>query len=466
MIESRTLLIDPPHLPATTNFPEINKGGKIYSKYGLGLWLVFVPQVCVGKTLAYFIQVEERVLIDCLVSLTSPLFGILGLIFFRKILSNLGASSIKSNFALITLGISSFYWKYSTIDFSAIMQACSLLGVFYYFSSSKSGRLLFVSFWISFLISIKVIYVIFIPIFTFYTIYINRGLNFHKKISMIFQLYSFVAPMGLILIIYNYFRYQNIFETGYGSESAMFSFQYFKRDFIPYLFSVDRGLLFYNPLLFISLFGYKLIPAKHNIYLLLLVSIVIIWYVLMCFWQSFSGDYAWGNRFLVPILPLIFIPVAFIPTNKKIINVLTFLLILISTLIQFSASFTKVNEITEIQLKLQDSPKHENSSQIMTGLNLFYLKLFTSKAVYSADEFVADNSDVINLSKYESFNGFNIWVVHLLNYLGFSSFTYWAGIVFLSLTILVCLVLYYFCFVKTKFLKSYNLKYCSFCTKI
>ena len=64
IVENSALLIQPPDITAVQNFPEIGNLDKIYSPYGIGLSLIFIPFVLLSKFLALFTGIELRLILD------------------------------------------------------------------------------------------------------------------------------------------------------------------------------------------------------------------------------------------------------------------------------------------------------------------------------------------------------------------------------------------------------------------
>ena len=87
--------------------PKIDGTNKIYSQYGLGLVAIFLPIVCVGLV-SLALAIDQRIIIDFLLSFYNVPFAILGLYFFRSILVQLGHHTSKGNImhAIIIL----LYW--------------------------------------------------------------------------------------------------------------------------------------------------------------------------------------------------------------------------------------------------------------------------------------------------------------------------------------------------------------------
>ena len=94
----------------------------------------------------------------------------------------------------------------------------------------------------------------------------------------------------------------------------------FLRDWFDYLFSMQRGILPFNPILLISSLGWFFLPKENRKFFFLIGSIALSWFILMCFWKSFQGGYCWGNRLLIPILPLLVLPLAFVSLDRKLVQ--------------------------------------------------------------------------------------------------------------------------------------------------
>ena len=64
IIEDGSLLIVPVDPRVVHRFPEIDGTDKIYSQYGIGLAIIFIPLVILGKLIAFFTSIDQRVFID------------------------------------------------------------------------------------------------------------------------------------------------------------------------------------------------------------------------------------------------------------------------------------------------------------------------------------------------------------------------------------------------------------------
>ena len=451
ILESGSLLILPPDNDAVSNFPESGNLQKIFSPYGIGLALIFIPFVIVSKILCWLTGLELRILLDFLLSFYNIPFALMGLYFFQRITTQLGAPRSKSIMITLCLGISTCYWKYTVTDFSEIVQVCFLLASIFTILDNKDKMWKELSFFYSFLVLIKLTYFVFFP----FLIILFLTENIRNKKSIIINNFlkscTYIVPTCIFIALLNFFRFSNVFESGYGS-AIQFSKDYLIRDWFGYLCSYERGVLTFNPILFLTLAGLFFIPHQYKKSITIISLTALIWYFTMCFWVSWQGGYCWGNRLLTPIVPLLLLPLVFLDFNTLWSKILFALTLIGSTIIQFAASFTKVHEIIEIKLNILQLTEQIPHSQLWRGIELFFHKLKSPDAEYLASSFGIENTEVINLTSFSTFHGFNLWIVHLLNHLGLSTNSHFAGILLLTVITLLCISLFVILLTSNRFI--------------
>jgi len=130
--------------------------------------------------------------------------------------------------------------------------------------------------------------------------------------SGLIKLVTFALPLILtigLLAWFNLYRYGSLSETGYTQEIHFY---------LPWiggfglLFSPGNGLFLFAPFMFILFFG--IIPAWRQLsrpYFWLITIICLVYWVFYGSWFSWGGTWGWGPRFLLPILPLMMIFVAY-----------------------------------------------------------------------------------------------------------------------------------------------------------
>lgn len=419
LIEDGSMLIEVIDDAVLGIVPKIDGTEKIYSQYGLGLVAIFLPIVCIGKLISLAFDIDNRIWIDFLLSFYNVPFALLALYFFKSILLRLGTSKPQATTCMLLLFFCTGFWKYSVTDFSEITQVAFLLGAINSLLLEKRSKWKHVSFWLALLIAMKLVYVLLLPIFFAYAIWCEfEKMNLKVLSKRFFDFCFFLVPLGLFLAYMNYMRFGSIFETGYGSQASSFSWDFFQRDWFDYLISMQRGILPFNPMLLLSSIGWFFLPKENRKFFLLIGLMILGWFILMCFWKSLQGGYCWGNRLLIPILPLLMLPLAFIPNRKKLKQLFLLLLIPISLIIQFSAVCVKTHEVSVLRTEIHSRTKLDTPSQLPSTIRLFWHKLTNDSTVIPASALGVSSRESFDLSSYESFHGFNLWPVHGLKFLG------------------------------------------------
>lgn len=410
IIEEGTLLIEP--VDSNNRMPVIAGTDKIYSQYGVGLLAIFIPIISLAKFLSFCFGFEEVMLSHFILSFYNIPFALLGLWHFREILKKLGQNHNTANFLMIGLATGTIFWKYVVTDFSEITQIALLLGAINSFVNFKHPkRWLFVSTYLSLLVLLKLVYVIVIP--SFVVLAIIDGRRNQCTIQNLIHGIATLLPSALLLMYINWIRYGSIFESGYGGAQSEFSIDYLLRDWKDYLISLDRGIIPYSPIILVGFLTIKKFIVVNKRTLFLIVTICMSLYLLTATWVGWKGGYCWGNRNLVPIVPLICISWAFLDWTNLYHRIFYLLVFLISIPIQIVAISLKTQEWSVLSREFKDHPDpYYVPSEIEGSTKLFYEKLLNSSGKYSANTFVHEHHHPINLSNYESFIGLNFWPVH------------------------------------------------------
>lgn len=444
LIEDGSMLIDVVDQAVLEIAPKIDGTEKIYSQYGLGLVAIFLPIVSVGKLISLAFGIDQRIIIDFLLSFYNVPFAILGLYFFRSILVRFGTSESMANLCMLLLFCCTGFWKYSVTDFSEITQVAFLLGAINSSLLEKGSKWKHVSFWCALLVAMKLVYVILLPIFFAYAIWSEtEKINLNKLSCRCLDFCLFLLPAGFILAFMNNLRFGSIFETGYGSQAASFSIDFFRRDWFDYLFSMQRGIFPFNPILLFSSIGWFFLPKVNRKFFLFIGSIILSWFILMCFWKSLQGGYCWGNRLLIPILPLLFMPLAFVPFHSKLRHLTLIIVAVFSCVIQISSVCTKTHEVSVLRNEIRSQTKLSTSSQLPSTLRLFWHKLTNNSKIVPASAIGVSSDKNYDLSSYESFYGFNLWPIHALKFIGLQSLCYPLSLILLVIVLALLALLFH-----------------------
>ena len=82
------------------------------------------------------------------------------------------------------------------------------------------------------------------------------------------------------------------------------------------LLSPGAGLLVFVPIVALAPLGIRALYRRRRDIALLILAIILLRIVFYAKWNGWDGGTTWGPRFLIPVLPLLFILIAFIPMNR------------------------------------------------------------------------------------------------------------------------------------------------------
>ena len=314
----------PDDLPHYKGATDVGKNGKVYSSYQIGQSIVYAPfYFLINRLLAFsepfdplrfeggraeyetWLERETR----SYLYLCPALFAALSCAVFFLFAWRLGFSS--STLLLLTLfyGLSTMVWPYSKYLLSeATLNALSLLSVYLLYAQRQDGKLKPKAMILSgavfgLLLSIRAIYVIFLPILAFYWFFKNQERRF------IAPLVAFLVPATLLFVpqlVYDHIRFGSLFSMGYSQ--GKFSTPLYVGIY-GFLFSSGKSFFLYNPvcLLFFPGIFFFFKRARTETYLIL--SMLVIVPLKFAGWWVWSGDPCWGPRYLLILIPFTLFPV-------------------------------------------------------------------------------------------------------------------------------------------------------------
>jgi hypothetical protein len=228
-------------------------------------------------------------------------------------------------------------------------------------------------------------------------------------------LFLSVISIGIIsLFILNYVRFGNIFNFGYGGEGKRFYLVGIKRHIIPLLFSLQKGIFIYNPILLLSFLGYFTFIKFFKKEALLFLAIIIVNLCVTAMWHSWWGGLCWGPRFLVPTIPLWLFPLIFFPKDKKFLRYIVMFFILVSFLIQLISVVQREHEYYHIKENLVEAGlRSKMPADIIGSIVILKHKLVKRDNTYSVSEFGIDSDSIVDTYEWETYRGPNLWYYHL-----------------------------------------------------
>jgi 4-amino-4-deoxy-L-arabinose transferase-like glycosyltransferase len=296
--------------------------GEVYlesSKYGLGFSIITVPFYLVTKVLAKWIDPQAIEIITRFAPMLANVFitaATCAILFsFATILFR------KRYVALIVTmlyGFATIAWPYSRYDFSEPLTGlCLLLSIYsivLFQQSNKTIWLSLSSISISFAMFTRAVEAVIIFICVLYLFWYFRKEKILINLKVLVGILTPIFITILLFFWYNYYRYGNIFITGY--EVDFYNSRIFINTFLVniygLLFSPGKGLFWYSPPVLLSVFAYILFWKQHRWLCLFCLVIIILHFLIYSSWVAWEGGWCWGPRNLVPIIPILILPIGYL----------------------------------------------------------------------------------------------------------------------------------------------------------
>lgn len=287
------------------------RDGKLYSPHGLGQSLVMIPFFLLGEGASQLFPHFPKIrLHHFCITLMNPMvmaLTCLVLYFFQRRLRFRERSAV-----VVTsiFGICTIAFPYAKVSFDVTLTAFLLLSAgysIYRFQETYNGKwALFSGILIGFSLLTRIASLLVVPIFTFYFFYsLKRTRLVSRRIGQLLILYGLPIVMSVIIVgWYNDVRFGAFYEDGHATDAAVKLTTPFFVGLLGQLVSPGKGLFFYSPILLFSFFGIKKLYHTHSWEVLLFGCIICVNLFFYSKLVNWSGDWCWGPRFTVPLVPL------------------------------------------------------------------------------------------------------------------------------------------------------------------
>lgn len=314
-----------------------NDEGVAYSVYNPGQIIMFVPLTLLASAVK-IADIDSYYFITFLASfLGFFIFGII-LVFFYKIGILLNFSRKVTYVSVIIFAFTSYCFSHSQDSYEHIYESLFILLSWYYLLKSKDydgyKYLMLSSVFLGFGLMFRSTSILALPGLLFFI-----G-SWRNRIRYIVP----ILPFIFILLFYNYVRFDNPFDNGYmrawdiafnHNKITSFNFNLLPKHIFGLLFSPGKGLLFFSPSIIIAVIGLRFLFGKEfKLFCAFFttISLYIVVYGSNFAWHG--SAWCWGPRYIVPILPLLYIGLFFFYDNIKKFNFFVLMLLLVSFSVQ------------------------------------------------------------------------------------------------------------------------------------
>jgi hypothetical protein len=301
--------------PGAIDFLARGPDGLYYTKWGLGQSLIELPLLWIHQVFrepplsdradqrqAYAVS-EFMTLILCPSVLSA--FGCVLIYLFAL---RLNYSKRISILLSLLYGLATMVWPYSKSLMSEATLNVAILGGVYgassYVVKPSRARLALAGACLGFALVTKITSLLIAVVVVFYLLAACRKRTTLRDLVLFFCP-PFLAFAG-IQAWHNFIRYGDIWQFGYGAGWGALGFATpLYVGLWGLLVSPGKSFFLYTPLAILSVLSFKSFFRKNKAEALLFLSIVIIYTLPHARWCLWAGDWAWGPRFLLVIVPYV-----------------------------------------------------------------------------------------------------------------------------------------------------------------
>jgi len=279
--------------------------GPTYCKYGIGHSLIAIPPLA----LAHFIWRTTG--IRCEAPLYTLIFIVNGALFLALLyfyLAKLYPSGL-AIWAVFIIGFATIWWPYTKLDFSEpLVLTIAFLGfVLLRFGHPMPGLTI-----VAATLAVRMdSAVVMVPMIAWY-LHRDRSLRAVVRVALS------VAPWVTLVLVANYVRFHSLSDRSYADE-------HFSNPLLVglfgVLFSAGKSIFLFSPPLLLGAIGWNHFrqrsETRSDAWLFLAICVAQV--LLYAKWWDWSSDDAWGNRFLVPGVLLMCIPMVEVLQRRMLV---------------------------------------------------------------------------------------------------------------------------------------------------
>lgn len=298
---------------------ECEEEGRSCARFGIGQSLAQLPLYLFGK-----IFIKENSSPDVfgtgrnlylVTSLTGPLLGAAACVLLFLFCLRLGWRARAAVYLTALFGLGTLAWPYAGLLFSESLQMFALIACAYFILTySQCGgvaRAAAAGFFLGLAVAAKFMIILVLPVALGYAYLLLRGSEVKKR-DVFYNNFALFIVWIAVIFWYNLARFRNPFAFGYyllNDRDALFRFG------VPLwsglhglLLSSGKGLFWYVPCAAAACAAFGAFARRRPAEAFLCAGAAVALVLGYARWNQWHGDYAWGPRFLVPLMPFIVLP--------------------------------------------------------------------------------------------------------------------------------------------------------------
>ena len=294
-----------------------------YGKYGLGLSLIEIPLLTASRVSSRLLGAPDARVRAILLSLLSPLLTALSLVLIWATCQQLRASPAAARLAGLGYAFGSLAWVYAISDFSEALQSCLIATAAWalvVYERTHRERLLWIcGIALAWGILTKITMAVLVPPFVVAAWLANRsgGDTWPRALAGSTGIVAPAAAGLAILAWFNWLRFGSILETGYNTPVLTHPLG---DGLYGLLLGPNKGVIFFAPQVVLAPFAARALWRRSRPLAIAMLFGVSAWIVLNALFYDWGGGWSWGPRYLVPVLPLLFVAVGLAADGPRMRN--------------------------------------------------------------------------------------------------------------------------------------------------
>jgi hypothetical protein len=281
-----------------------------WSPYGIGTSIMLLPFVAVGQLLLH----DPR----AFVLLYLPIITALTVVAFNALLIELGVSWTRALWLSVILAFGTLAWHYTGVLFSeplvGLVIVTSLLALLRYRRTTRTRWLALAGLAgaLAVLARFDSAFLVIPPVGLFVLVLTLNGRRewWPRVVDLVAYVAPVIAGIGLSLA-YDVLRYGAPLRGPYESDAQGFSEPLLK-GLYGLLLSPGVGIFVYVPVLALAVIGFASLFRRYRAVAIVIAALVGLRLLFFARWWDWSGGATEGPRFLVPLIPVMLLPVAFV----------------------------------------------------------------------------------------------------------------------------------------------------------
>ena len=243
-----------------------------------------------------------------LIHIVPASLGASGVVLFLGLLRMVHGRLKSELVVLIAFSLGTFYWHYSRIFYSEVVQVpfllAGLVALLWHRQQPDERRAMLVGVLAGSLVLCKTLFVLFLPIFAVAVATAGR-----RRSRTVWDTFSFVAGLMPALVIYawhNHLRYGEMFTIGYaaGRDGTLGFATPLMTGLYGLYFSVGVSVFLFAPPVIVGVLAYRGFLRTHRFIGVVMLTMIAVQSVAVAKWWSWSGGWCWGPRLILTTVPL------------------------------------------------------------------------------------------------------------------------------------------------------------------